>query len=262
MRSKSSGNGQQPRSPICTMLPPSSTPSSTARENGCPWSGSVPPRIDLAGVGVRVEVDDAEAVGAVVGGERAQDRQRDRVVAADHGRDRAGGQDLADARLDRRVRGEDVARGRVGVAVVDDRELLVGIDAELDARPAVDADVLRQAHGARAEARARAVGHGQVEGRAEHRHVDAGEVGRRERDGLAGERQRDAGEAAVGVARGLDRRHARIMPGRASCRRARRAQAVAAASRSSASALSTSLSILPAVERGSSSRISMRCGTM
>jgi hypothetical protein len=112
------------------------------------------------------------------------------------------------------MRRQDVARGRVGIAVVDDRELLVGIDAELDARPAVVTDVLGQAHGARPEARAGAVGHGQVERRAEHRHVDSGEVCRRQRDGLAGERQRDAGEAAVAVARGLDRRHARIMPPR------------------------------------------------
>ena len=227
--------------------------------------------VDLARVGVRVEVDDAESLWAVVGGERAQDRQRDRVIAADHGGDRTRSQDLADARLDRRMSGQDVARGRIGVAVVDDRELLVGIDAELDAGPAVDAGILGLADGTRTEARARAIRHGQVEGRAEHGHVNAREIFGRERDGPAGERQRDAGEAAVGVARGLDRRHARIMPvsvlsttgsDPVLCTTVLWRQAVAAASRSSASALSASLSILPALERGSSSRISMRCGTM
>ena len=79
--------------------------------------------------------------------------------------------------------------------------------------PAVDADVLGLAHRARAEARARAVGDAQVEGRAEDGDVGAGELVRVSAMGTRANVKRDAGEAEVGVPRMLVRRHARIMPG-------------------------------------------------
>ena len=75
----------------------------------------------LAGVGMRVEVDERDR--AVHRGDRADVGLGDRVVAAEHDRDRACSDDLPDDSLDRRV-----IAGRIGgddgrVAEVDDAEL-------------------------------------------------------------------------------------------------------------------------------------------
>ena len=74
--------------------------------------------VDLtAGVGVRVEVD--EAYGAVLCGAGTDVGLGDRVVAAQDDRDCARGDDLADHALDGRVRRARIAGNDRGVAVVD-----------------------------------------------------------------------------------------------------------------------------------------------
>ena len=88
-------------------------------------------REDLAaGVGVRVEVDEADARG-----DRAHVRLRDRVVAAEHDRHRAGVDDLADDILDRSMRPLGIGRQHRRVAEVDDPQLGEGVDARLQVRP-------------------------------------------------------------------------------------------------------------------------------
>ena len=75
------------------------------------------PRVD-----VRVELHERER--SVPLRQRAQDRQRDRVVAADDDRPRAGVGDRADARLDGLVALLDADRRRVDVADVGDVEAI------------------------------------------------------------------------------------------------------------------------------------------
>ena len=72
----------------------------------------------VPGVDVRVELHQRQRT--VPLRERAQDRQRDRVVAADDDRPRAGIGDGADPRLDRLVALLDADRRRVDVADVGD----------------------------------------------------------------------------------------------------------------------------------------------
>ena len=71
------------------------------------------PRVD-----VRVELHERERT--VTPGQRAQHRQRDRVIAADDDRPRAGVGDRADPRLDDVVALLDADRRRVDVADVGD----------------------------------------------------------------------------------------------------------------------------------------------
>ena len=82
------------------------------------------PEILVPRVDVRVELDEAER--AVPGRERAQDRQRDAVVAANDHRPRARLHDLLHARLDRRVRVLEVDRRGIHVAGVNDGEAVEG----------------------------------------------------------------------------------------------------------------------------------------
>ena len=72
----------------------------------------------VPGVDVRVELHQRQRT--VPLRERAQDRQRDRMVAADDDRPRAGVGDRADPRLDRLVALLDADRRRVDVADVGD----------------------------------------------------------------------------------------------------------------------------------------------
>ena len=258
MRSKSSGNGQLPRSPICTMLPPSSTPSSTARENGSPWFG-----IGSSGTPVSACVSkwitlkfsapwcaaSARRIGSVI--EWSPPITAGIAPAARISPTRS----WIDV-----VRAQDVARRRGRIAVVDDVERLVRIDPELDADPPVDADVLGLCapRAGRSASRGGTSRPGRRARRGWRRRPRRGLRGRppwaRGRTSAQRRRSRDRCRANAGEEASADHAASAVV--------VRDGQAVAAARRSLASALSVSLSILPAVERGSSSRISMRCGTM
>ncbi len=92
--------------------------------------------LDVAGVGVRVEVDHRDPAVAEVPGDAGRVRQRDRVVAAEHQRDRARG-------WPRRTppprglpqRPLDVAGRHLDVAGVDDPEVLQAVDPQRQVRP-------------------------------------------------------------------------------------------------------------------------------
>ena len=101
--------------------------------------------------------------------QRAQDRQRDRMVAADDDRPRAGVGNRADPRLDRLVALLDADRRRVDVADVGDVQAIERRDL-LEVAVAADQRRLR-ANLARAEARA-----GPVRGAAVVRHADDRDV--------------------------------------------------------------------------------------
>ena len=123
----------------------------------------------VPGVDVRVELHQRER--AVPLRQRAQDRQRDRVVAADHDRPRAGVGDRADPRLDRLVALLDADRRRVDVADVGDVQPIERRDLlEVAVRP--DQRRLR-ADLARPEPRARPVRRAAVVRHADDRDVEA-----------------------------------------------------------------------------------------
>ena len=93
-------------------------PASTSRYIGVPWEISTP-KTSFARVRMRVEVDEPDR--AVPRRAGADVRLGDRVVAAEHDRDRAGREHLADRRLDRRVRPRRVGGEHRRVAEVDHR---------------------------------------------------------------------------------------------------------------------------------------------
>ena len=108
-----------------------------------------------AGVRVRVEVDHPDR--PVDRGDGAHGRLGDRVVAAEHERDHAGGEHLADGRLDRGVRDARVGRDHGRVAEVDDAQLGERVDLRLEvrARRAARRRGSRAARGARPGGRRR-----------------------------------------------------------------------------------------------------------
>nr|WP_197946047.1 hypothetical protein [Phytohabitans suffuscus] len=124
--------------------------------------------VGLLGVDVPVEVDDAQVAVEVLG-HPAHGGVADRVVAAEHHRERARGVDVTDRLGDLVERLLDVRRDGEDVAEVRDRDRLAQVDAELEGVRAVQRGDLADA--LRAEAGARAVRGAAVEGRAEHRHV-------------------------------------------------------------------------------------------
>ena len=75
----------------------------------------------VGGVGVGVEMDDADAARAAHLGDGGGRRPGDRMVAAEDDRDGAGPRDLEDLAVDHRVAALDPRRDDVGVAGVDDR---------------------------------------------------------------------------------------------------------------------------------------------
>ena len=125
-----------------------------------------------AGVGVRVEVDEAD--GAAPGGDGADVRLGDRVVAAEHDRQQAGVDHLADELLDRRVGARRVGGQDGRVAEVDDLQLLEGVDLRLEVRPG---RARGGADRARPEAGAGPVGDEVVRRRADDRDVEPGQLG-------------------------------------------------------------------------------------
>ena len=157
-----------------------------------------------ARVGVGVEVHHREAVGAVVLGEGLQHRGRERVVAAEHDRDRARGQDLGHAPAQQQVRPLQVGRVHLDVAVVDDVELGVRVDAKLHVRPRDrEGHILGGADRPRAEAGAGPVGHALVEGRPQDGDVGSGKPGGLQHERRPPEREPDAGVAHLVGAVGL-----------------------------------------------------------
>ena len=105
------------------------------------------------GVGVRVEVDDPDAARLADLGDRRGRGPGDRVVAAQHDRDRARRRHLVDLAVDERVRAVDPRRDDVGVARVDDVQELERLVAQLE-RVDRARRVLRLADGPRPEPRA------------------------------------------------------------------------------------------------------------
>ncbi len=142
-------------------------------------------------VEVGVEVDDMERRLLGIGGET---RRRDRVVAAQDDRQRAAFEDLADRGLGVGVAFRGVGMDDVGVAQVDDPDLVdrqVG-DVVLEVVGAAVAEGEQRrglADRARPEARAGAVLRAHVERRAEHRDVGV--------DPIPVEADRLLGEGAV-----------------------------------------------------------------
>jgi hypothetical protein len=81
---------------------------------------------------MRVEVDEADR--PVGGRARANVRLRDRVVAAEHDRDRGRSEHLTDRRLDCLVRPSRVGRQHRSVAEVDHLQLREGVDLRIEMR--------------------------------------------------------------------------------------------------------------------------------
>ena len=125
---------------------------------------------DVGGVGVGVEVDDADVAPAAVIGDGRGRRPGDRVVAAEDHRDDAAARHLGDLRFDVGVADLGLAVRAVGVAVVDDLDPVEDLDAEIQVVRARFVGV--RADGAGAEPRASAVRGVQVERRA-----DDGDIG-------------------------------------------------------------------------------------
>ena len=86
---------------------------------------------DVGGVGVGVEMDDADVAVPVHVGDRRRGRPRDRVVAAEDDRHDAAPGDLVDPGLDVGVADFGLAVRAVGVAEVDDLEVVEDLDPEI-----------------------------------------------------------------------------------------------------------------------------------
>ena len=143
--------------------------------------------VGVPGVGVRVELEQRERTASRGGG--AQQRQADRVVAAEAEHPPTVVHDRAGRLLDGGVTGLDVDRGRRGVAgVCDLRRRERGDRLGVVVGPQQQR---RLADRGRAEARSGAEGGRAVEGGAQHRHVGAAD-GRERRQSREGP---DAGEA-------------------------------------------------------------------
>ena len=133
-----------------------------------------------------VDVDHADRA---LGGDRAQDRQRDRVVAAGRQRHDPGGVHLAIEGGDLVERALEMERAlHPGVAEIGDPAELIGCDAarliDLAHQRGLVADLARPVPGAGA------VGHAAVEGHADQPDVDGGEI-------LAVGRAHEGGEPGV-----------------------------------------------------------------
>ncbi len=144
---------------------PPAPPAGTARHGGT-WCPRTP-----GGVGVRVDMDHADGPSAP---QRLEDRQRDRMVAADSERGDARLREQREMRLDVLVAAlQRVARAEGHVADVRDLE----VDQRRGAQHMVHRpDALHGAHGAGAESRASAVGDAEVHRHAADRHVEPADV--------------------------------------------------------------------------------------
>ena len=153
------------------------------------------PELDVAGVGVRVEVDHRDPAVAEHVGHPLGVGVGDGVVAAEHDRDRAGAGHLLDRRLEGGQRALDVAGVHLHVAGVDDAQVLQAVGAQRQAGPrAVVGQVVLLPDRLRPEARPGSVGGAAVEGRAEDHDVRVGV-----RRGLVEVAPVDAEEGEVGA---------------------------------------------------------------
>ena len=91
--------------------------------------------LDVAGVGVGVEVDHRDAPEAEVSGDAGRVGQGDRVVTAEHERYGAGGCDGVHRVLERVQRPLDVAGRHLDVAHVDDAQVLERVDTQREVGP-------------------------------------------------------------------------------------------------------------------------------
>ena len=108
----------------------------------------------------------------------------DRVIAAEHDRDRPRGEHLGDRPLDRLVRAQWIGRDDGRIAVVDDAQRREGIDLCLEVRARRGAG---RTDAARPEARPGTVRDELVDRRAEDRDIDTRELARVLGVRLAGE---------------------------------------------------------------------------
>ena len=97
--------------------------------------------LDVAGVGVGVEVDHRDPAEAEVPRDAGGVGEGDRVVAAEHERDRAGGRDGVHRLLEGVQRALDLAGRHLDVAHVDHGDVLQGVDPQREVGPRA---VLRQ----------------------------------------------------------------------------------------------------------------------
>ena len=189
--------------PTCMLAVRSMSPSSDARRNGVPCVIGRS-EVGVPGVEVRVEVQHRD--GTVLRVHGTQERERDRVVAADHdeparvlGEGPRAGLDLAHGLGDVERVGDDVAGIRH----------LLGAEREDVLRGVVGAEEARGlAHVRRTEAGAGPVAHAAVEGHADDRDVgatDLVEAGEARERGDAGEARHDA--RIDGAADAAARRH-------------------------------------------------------
>ena len=125
------------------------------------------------GVRVRVEVDEPDR--PVDGGDGADVRLGDRVVAAEDDRDRAGRHDLADGALDLRVRLDGVGGETAASPKSTTRS---SANASILASRCGPGRAARSADRARAESRPGPVGDEVVRRSADDRHVDTRQLGR------------------------------------------------------------------------------------
>jgi hypothetical protein len=124
---------------------------------------------------------------AVTCGAGADVRLGDGVVAAEHDRDQAGVEHLADGRLDRSMRTDRIGGEHGRIAVVDDAKLGEGVDLRLEVRTGRAA---RRSDRAWPVAGAGPVGDEVVRRCPDDRDVEAGEQRRVLRAGRAAVRQR------------------------------------------------------------------------
>ncbi len=130
-------------------------------------------QVELLGVHVPVEVDDPD-VAVEVRREPPDRRVADRMVAAQHDREDAVGDDVTHRLADLVERLLQVARDRADVADVDQVQLLAEIDPHLEV---VGAEQVRRPPDAlRAEPGARPVRRAGVQRRAEDRHLGVADV--------------------------------------------------------------------------------------
>jgi hypothetical protein len=133
--------------------------------------------LDVAGVGVRVEVQDRHPAVTHVPRDPLHVRERDAVVAAQHHRHRAARAHRRDGLLQRGERALDVAGEHLDVAGVEHPQVAQRVDAEGQVRPgAVVPEVVGGADRPGPEARAGAVRRAAVERRADDDDVGAGEA--------------------------------------------------------------------------------------
>jgi hypothetical protein len=124
----------------------------------------------VAGVGVRVEVDDPDLPRMLRARDRSGARVRDRVVTAEHDRDRPGLRDAVDLLVDHPQPARETRRHHRRIAGIDGRDLVEHARLELD-RPQIAGVVARRSDRPRAEASADAVRGAVVDRRADDRDV-------------------------------------------------------------------------------------------